>query len=71
MRAPKSTTNSFAGCGNFTSPRLFEFLHGSHMVFQIVIAKTRDAVPLIRDFMVDDERASLAGMSPAAKRGAA
>lgn len=34
-----------------------EFLHGSHMVFQILVAKRRDAVPLIRDFMFDDERA--------------
>ncbi|MEX2127528.1 MAG: cyclopropane-fatty-acyl-phospholipid synthase family protein [Xanthobacteraceae bacterium] len=48
-----------------------EFLHGSHMVFQVVIAKTRDAVPIIRDFMLDHERAALAGNSPAAKRGAA
>ena len=37
-----------------------EFLHGSHMVFQILVSKTRDAVPIIRDFMVDDERAAAA-----------
>jgi cyclopropane-fatty-acyl-phospholipid synthase len=33
-----------------------EFLHGSHMVFQMLVAKTRDAVPIRRDFMVDAER---------------
>jgi cyclopropane-fatty-acyl-phospholipid synthase len=36
-----------------------EFLHGSHMVFQMLVAKTRDAVPIRRDFMVDS------GASPA------
>ena len=30
-----------------------EFLHGSHMVFQMLVAKTRDDVPIRRDFMVD------------------
>jgi cyclopropane-fatty-acyl-phospholipid synthase len=45
-----------------------EFLHGSHMVFQILIAKTRDAVPIRRDFMFDAERAAL---STTGKRGAA
>jgi cyclopropane-fatty-acyl-phospholipid synthase len=35
-----------------------EFLHGSHMVFQVLVARTRDAVPIIRDFMIDDERAA-------------
>jgi cyclopropane-fatty-acyl-phospholipid synthase len=33
-----------------------EFLHGSHMVFQMLVAKTRDAVPIRRDFMFDAER---------------
>jgi cyclopropane-fatty-acyl-phospholipid synthase len=33
-----------------------EFLHGSHMVFQMLLAKTRDAVPIRRDFMFDAER---------------
>ena len=33
-----------------------EFLHGSHMVFQLLLAKTRDAVPITRDFMIDAER---------------
>jgi len=32
------------------------FLHGSNMVFQLLLSKQRDAVPIIRDFIVDDER---------------
>jgi cyclopropane-fatty-acyl-phospholipid synthase len=40
-----------------------EFLHGSHMVFQLLLAKTRDAVPITRDFMLDDERAAQARMA--------
>jgi len=32
------------------------FLHGSNMVFQLLLSKERDAVPIIRDFMVDNER---------------
>jgi cyclopropane-fatty-acyl-phospholipid synthase len=36
-----------------------EFLHGSHMVFQLLIARTRDAIPITRDFMVDAERAAI------------
>jgi len=36
------------------------FVHGSNMVFQLLVARQRDAVPLTRDFMVDDERALLA-----------
>lgn len=36
-----------------------EFLHGSHMVFQLLLAKKRDAVPIRRDFMFDAERAAL------------
>ncbi len=32
------------------------FLHGSNMVAQLLLARTRDAVPLVRDFIVDDER---------------
>ncbi len=40
-----------------------EFLHGSHMVFQILVAKKRDAVPLTRDFMLDDERAMAAKLA--------
>ena len=37
-----------------------EFLHGSHMVFQILLSTKRDAVPITRDFMIDFERAALA-----------
>ena len=36
-----------------------EFLHGSHMVFQLLIATTRDAIPITRDFMVDAERGAI------------
>lgn len=32
------------------------FLHGSNMVFQLLLSKERDAVPIIRDFIVDNER---------------
>jgi cyclopropane-fatty-acyl-phospholipid synthase len=35
------------------------FLHGSNMVFQLLLADTRDAVPVIRDFITDNERALL------------
>lgn len=37
-----------------------EFLHGSHMVFQLLVAKRREAVPIHRDFMFDAERSSRA-----------
>jgi hypothetical protein len=40
------------------------------MVFQILIAKTREAVPIRRDFMFDAERAALAALTEN-KRGAA
>jgi cyclopropane-fatty-acyl-phospholipid synthase len=33
------------------------FLHGSNMIYQILIADRRDDVPVIRDFITDDERA--------------
>ena len=33
------------------------FLHGSNMVFQLLLARERDAVPLNRNFIVDAERA--------------
>jgi hypothetical protein len=33
-----------------------EFLDGSHMVFQLLLSTKRDAVPIMRDFMVDSER---------------
>jgi cyclopropane-fatty-acyl-phospholipid synthase len=32
------------------------FLHGSNMVFQLLVSETRDAVPLIRDYAVEGER---------------
>lgn len=32
------------------------FLHGSNMVFQLLLAGTRDAVPVTRDYMVEGER---------------
>ncbi|WP_349370314.1 cyclopropane-fatty-acyl-phospholipid synthase family protein [Salinarimonas sp.] len=32
------------------------FLDGSNMVFQILVAQTRDAVPVRRDYMLDEER---------------
>ncbi|HSI39130.1 MAG TPA: cyclopropane-fatty-acyl-phospholipid synthase family protein [Xanthobacteraceae bacterium] len=36
------------------------FLHGSNMVFQLLLASERDAVPVIRDYIVDEERAMAA-----------
>ncbi len=33
------------------------FLHGSNMIYQILISEKRDDVPVLRDFIVDDERA--------------
>jgi cyclopropane-fatty-acyl-phospholipid synthase len=36
-----------------------EFVHGSHMVFQLLLSKRRDAVPVTRDYMFDAERAAL------------
>ncbi|GGF72396.1 cyclopropane-fatty-acyl-phospholipid synthase [Azorhizobium oxalatiphilum] len=33
------------------------FLHGSNMVFQLLLSERRDDVPVIRDYMVDAERA--------------
>lgn len=35
------------------------FFHGSNMVFQVLVSNKRDAVPITRDFLVDDERALL------------
>ncbi len=32
------------------------FLHGSNMVFQLLLSQRRDDVPVIRDFIIDDER---------------
>ena len=42
------------------------FRGGGHMVFQMQLAKTVDAVPLVRDYIVDWER----GQSTAAGRAA-
>ena len=39
------------------------FLHGSNMVFQLLLSQRRDDVPVLRDFMVDDER-HLRAMEP-------
>jgi cyclopropane-fatty-acyl-phospholipid synthase len=36
------------------------FLHGSNMIYQIIIADKRDDVPVLRDFIQDDERALMA-----------
>ena len=36
-----------------------DFMHGSHMVFQLMAGKKRDAAPITRDFMLDAERAAL------------
>jgi cyclopropane-fatty-acyl-phospholipid synthase len=33
------------------------FLHGSNMVFQILLSERRDDVPVVRDYMIDEERA--------------
>jgi cyclopropane-fatty-acyl-phospholipid synthase len=38
-----------------------EFLHGSHMVFQLLLSKKREAVPIRRDFMIDAERGAKTG----------
>lgn len=32
------------------------FLHGSNMVFQLLLSEKRDDVPVVRDYIVDDER---------------
>jgi cyclopropane-fatty-acyl-phospholipid synthase len=51
-----------------------EFLHGSHMVFQVLLSTNRDAVPIRRDFMVDFEReawAKMAGGTPPTRHSAA
>ena len=36
------------------------FLHGSNMIYQILVSSNRDDVPVIRDFITDDERAIVA-----------
>ena len=42
----------------YLSAAELEFVHGSHLVFQFLLAKKRDAVPLTRDYMFDAERAA-------------
>ncbi len=32
------------------------FLNGSNMVYQLLLSRDRDNVPVIRDYIVDDER---------------
>jgi cyclopropane-fatty-acyl-phospholipid synthase len=32
------------------------FLHGASMVFQLLLSERRDDVPVVRDYMIDDER---------------
>ncbi|HEY0982005.1 class I SAM-dependent methyltransferase [Schlesneria sp.] len=34
------------------------FLTGSEMIFQLILANKRDAVPIVRDYIVDNERAA-------------
>jgi cyclopropane-fatty-acyl-phospholipid synthase len=36
------------------------FLHGSNMIYQILISDKRDDVPVLRDFIQDDERSIMA-----------
>jgi cyclopropane-fatty-acyl-phospholipid synthase len=40
----------------YLSAAELEFVHGSHLVFQLLLSKKRDAVPLRRDYMFDAER---------------
>lgn len=42
------------------------FLHGSNMVFQLLLSAERDAVPIVRDFMVTALRAGNAASTAAA-----
>jgi cyclopropane-fatty-acyl-phospholipid synthase len=42
------------------------FRRGGHMVFQMQLARTIDAVPLVRDYIVDCERAQTAAAGRAA-----
>ena len=44
------------------------FLHGSNMVFQVLLSTARDAVPIVRDFMVDDARAMVQSRAASADR---
>jgi cyclopropane-fatty-acyl-phospholipid synthase len=46
------------------------FLHGSNMVFQLLLSRQRDAVPIIRDYIVDTERAMTAPPTKARRQSA-
>lgn len=46
------------------------FLHGSNMVFQLLLSRRRDAVPITRDFMFEAER-DMRAATPLAKRSTA
>ncbi|WP_051356942.1 SAM-dependent methyltransferase [Azorhizobium doebereinerae] len=47
------------------------FLHGSNMVFQLLLSERRDDVPVRRDYMVDTERALADAEGAGAAEGAA
>ena len=60
MRRPRIYDERFCRMWEFYLAAVdLEFLHGSHMVFQLLLA-TADAVPIMRDFMIDAERAAQA-----------
>jgi hypothetical protein len=46
----------------YLSAAQLDFMHGPMMVFHLLLSTKRDAVPITRDFMLDTERAALAGM---------
>jgi len=43
------------------------FRHGRHMNFQIQLARTRDGLPITRDYMIDAERRVIHAEKRAAK----
>jgi len=48
------------------------FLHGSNMIFQLLLSNKREAVPIVRDYIIDVERKMLAAeQSPKKSRKAA
>ena len=59
--------NASAGCELSVLAQL-AFLTGSQMVFHLVLANKRDAVPIVRDYMIDDERALAANSFPTQQR---
>lgn len=44
-------------CGIYLCAVELGFPNGSNMVFQLLLSQRRDDVPIIRDYIVDDERA--------------